>query len=409
MRAATLLLYSFLLLACDDDGAVAPDATPQRACATDLVTDVTFDLDPDGGPTQIHADVAFDGEAVWLVYNLPDAGGGFDVFARRIHCDGTPAGDRIAVTTSAGRNDVDPAVSIAAGRAHVVWQADNNTGTNNLDIVYRSFEVDGAALMAAEADLETSRNGTPVPGNAFYPDVAALPDGGMVIAGARGLDETGTFQAFVQRVDADGVLAGEALDGQIENGVTHVLAAAAATADGTTHVAWVRAPTADEEYVVHTALPAGAAALEPSTPIQAVPTQAGAPSFAALGERAYLAVASDSAIVLIDGSDLDGSASSLSFDDGARLDHTPTVAAGPGGGAIAWYKNISGIRNDMFVQAFRFDGATFTIDWDVQVPGGPMAPYAPAITHVKDNVYFVAWSEGTSPDFTLKGRFMQLD
>lgn len=414
MRQPVLLAFLVAVVsACGDDGAAAPDAAPARTCATDLITGVTFDLDPDGGPTQIHADVAFDGEAVWLVYNLPDGegSGGFDVFARRIHCDGTAAGDRIQVTTTTGRNDIDPAVAIAGGRAHVVWQSDNNnnTGMNNLDIVHRSYQIDGTAIATADRDLETTRGGSPVPGNAFYPDVAALPDGGMVIAGVRGLDETGTFQAFVQRIDAGGGLDGEAIDGQIENGVTHLWAAAAATADGTTYVAWVRSPATEEDYVVHTSLPDGAAALDPSPPIQAVTAQASAPSYAALGERAYLAVASDSAIVLLDGSDLDGTASSLSFDDAGRLDHTPTVAAAPGGGAVAWYKNISGIRNDMFVQPFSFDGITFTAGWDVEVPGGPMPPYPPAITHVKDGVYFVAWSEGTSPDFYLKGTFLQLD
>jgi hypothetical protein len=36
-------------------------------------------------------------------------------------------------------------------------------------------------------------------------------------------------------------------------------------------------------------------------------------------------------------------------------------------------------------------------------------PYGTAITHVVGNVYFLAWSEGFSPDFRIMGSFIALE
>ena len=43
---------------------------------------------PQGPDTQIHPSAAFDGGGVWIVYNLPDATNGFDVYLTRLHCNG---------------------------------------------------------------------------------------------------------------------------------------------------------------------------------------------------------------------------------------------------------------------------------------------------------------------------------
>ncbi len=41
---------------------------------------------------------------------------------------------------------------------------------------------------------------------------------------------------------------------------------------------------------------------------------------------------------------------------------------------------------------------------DSQIAG----PYAPAITWVEGDIFLVAWSDGPSPGFTLRGRFVEL-
>lgn len=44
---------------------------------------------------------------------------------------------------------------------------------------------------------------------------------------------------------------------------------------------------------------------------------------------------------------------------------------------------------------------------DIDVGDGA-PPYAPAITHVVEDVWFVAWSEGANPDYRVRGRFVDL-
>jgi hypothetical protein len=399
-----------LLAACGgDDGGPAPE------CETELAVEVTVDLETVAEPPQIHADVAFDGSAIWLVYNLQDGegGGGFDVFLRRIHCDGSPASESMRVTTTLGGNDVDPAIAIRDEVIAVVWNADNGTGANNMDVLFRTWGVDGEPVMDTDVILETEREGAPVTGNVMSPAVAAAGEEQFAVVGVRGLEAAGTFQTFVQYVDADGNLAGPAIDGYFDVGASHRMPTVAAAADGSLYLSWARGTAADDENVVHTRLLPGAASVDPTPPLAAMAgARASAPSHAAGSDgQAYLAfqLEDDEEIALVDGSRLDGSATSIVFGATGRLDHTPTVAAATGGGAVAWHRNVSGFRNQVLVRSFAFDGAAFAPGVERVLDTENAGPYAPAITHIRDNVYFVVWSEGPSPDFCLKGRFVQLD
>ncbi|MFH2004951.1 MAG: hypothetical protein ABI333_00060, partial [bacterium] len=200
---------ALLLVGCVDSGADEPDAaldaTVQDAggdaapdggivdpCEAPL-KDTVFELDPDGPDTQIHVAAAFDGEAVWIVYNRPDSRGYFDVYGLRLGCDGAVVLPPFMINTT-DENDVDPTLAVADGNVYVTWASDNNTGVNNMDILFRTFDVDGTPIMAADQILETTHDGTPVVGNAMAPDVAALPNGQFVVAGARGLDVAPGFQ-----------------------------------------------------------------------------------------------------------------------------------------------------------------------------------------------------------------------
>ena len=132
-------------------------------------------------------------------------------------------------------------------------------------------------------------------------------------------------------------------------------------------------------------------------------------------DRVYLAFGagdeSHSSIHLENAIGLDADSPRAEFGAASEYSHTPGAVAGPEGGALVWYRLVSGIRNDVMAQRFIYDGEAFTAQGDaaqVNDDGEFGAPYAPAIAHVKDNVYFVVWSQGTSPAFRLKGRFVEL-
>lgn len=394
------------------------DDEPAPECETELAVGITVDLEPLAAAPQIHPDVAFDGSALWLAYNLTDGegAGNFDVFLRRIHCNGTLASESMRVTTTLGGNDIDPSIAVSDGVVAVAWNADSGMAPNNMDALFRTWGTDGEPVMTSDVILETSREGAPAPGNVMAPRVAALGNGEFAVAGVRGLDAAGTFQAFVQRVDADGALVGEAVDGQFEASVSHSGATVASTPEGDLYLAWVRSPPPDydEDWVVHTALAAEANAVSPSPPATAIAGQMGsAPSYAAGADgNAYLAfgtAGTEYDIVLMDGSKFDGSSAAITLGTAGEMDHTPTVVASAGGGAVAWFRNVSGFRNRVVLQSFSFDGAAFAPGAEKVLETETAAPYAPAITYVRDGVYFVAWAEGQSPDLYLRGSFVQLD
>jgi hypothetical protein len=118
----------------------------------------------------------------------------------------------------------------------------------------------------------------------------------------------------------------------------------------------------------------------------------------------------DLQIVILDGSDVGATPASLELGMVGRIDHSPVLAAPANGtgGAVAYYRNLSGAQNEVIVQSFLFDGSAFSAGPEVNIPlGSPaLGVYAPAIVHVEGDVYFVAWSEGASPDLSLYGRFV---
>jgi hypothetical protein len=387
---------------------------PFSTCTTPVVLDTDFELDPAGPDTQIHVQSRFDGEAVWLVYNLPNTEGFFDVYGARLNCDGTPRFASTKLNTAEGGNSVDPGVAVAGQDVFVVWGRDNNQGVDNMDAFYRSFTVDGTPLMAEDQSLETTYDGTPVAGNVMFPTVTPHVAGSFVVAGSRALEETSTFQVFVQEVSAEGALISEARNGSFEPGVTQLYPSVATLEPDVIHLAWASSTTTEDETVVQTYFTGDATEPQVSPPVEARDGLIGASSsLCAAGtgaeQRLYLAVgAQNGAIVLKDGLALDPSSTFVQVGDAWELDHSPVVAChSGGGGVVVFYRNVSGLDNRVIAQPFSYDGSTFELGTEVVVSEGPAAPYQPAVTHIGEDVYFAAWSEGQSPDFRLKGRFFQ--
>lgn len=385
-----------------------PDAGSGDLCADLLVTDTIFELDPDGPDTQIHVNSAFDGEAVWVVWNRPDPASYFDVWAQRLGCDGVALVPPFRVSTT-DHNEVDPAVAVGDGNVYMVWAADNNTGINNMDILVRTYGYDGTPLMAADAIVETTYDGTPVVGNAMSPAVTALPGGQFAVAGVRGLDVAPAWQVFAQRLNADGSLSGEALSPIIEPAATHMYPDVAARPDGTLHLAYTRAEGADER-IYHTGYAAGASTPDPDPPVEGVAgaqgtgvTLASAPS----GDVVYLAFGNGSAIVLTTTAHLDPPTPAF-VTAGLGPASSPVLATREGGGALVYYTNVGGLNNELHAVAFAYDGSGFTLGTAVMLIPQSVPPYQAALTHVTGDIYFVAWSGGSNPDYRIQGTFVDL-
>jgi len=385
-----------------------PDGGPDDTCADRLVTGTVFELDPDGPDTQIHVSAAFDGEAVWVVWNRPDGASYFDVWAQRLGCDGVPVVPPFRVNTT-DHNEVDPAVAVGDGNVYMTWSADNNTGINNMDILVRTYDVDGAPLMAADAIVETTHDGTPVTGNAMSPAVTALPGGQFAVAGVRGLDVAPAWQVFAQRLNADGTLVAEALSPIIEPAATHMYPAITGRPDGTLHLAYTRAEGTVEQ-VFHTGFPAGAATPDPDPPAEAVTgTQGTGAALASSpdGDVVYLAFSNGMNIVVTTTDILDPPTPATQG-GGHGPARGPVLATVEGGGAMVYFVNVGGLQNELHAVPYAYDGTDLTLGAATMLIPQTVPPYGAALTHVTGDVYFVAWSGGANPDYRIYGMFVSL-
>ena len=156
--------------AAETDAEEAPTAAD---CSAFLPGDeVIFDPDPAGPDCQIHAEAAFDGAGVWVVYNVPDAASTFDVWALKLDCAGGSAVPPFKVNTT-DFNDVDPTLAVTGGRLLAAWQSDDSSGPRNLNTYYRLFDQAGAALTPTAVRLSLSKAGTLMDVNAWMPKAAA--------------------------------------------------------------------------------------------------------------------------------------------------------------------------------------------------------------------------------------------
>jgi len=389
----------------------APDAGDDGggSASCDAPLEGTFAVDPDGPDTQIYSSAAAnaDGTGVWIAYCRPEAGdtGLFDVLVVELDCDGTPLQPPVVV--SGAGNDIAPSLARSGDRLLVSWMRDRGEGLDNLDIVYRVVGTDGVVLGETESVLETTRGGAAVAGNALDPAVAVAPDG-FVLAGARADDELSTFQVFVQRLDGDGALVGEAIDAGLEPGVTQTGPAVAVGADGRTWLAWVR-ESGDASDVWFRALdedtvpePAFEGLVAAEAPVLAVDPEDPA--------RVWLAATADTRVrvdVLLTDVGLPlAERPTLSLGDSREIDHTPELVATPGGGAVLYHRVVSGIRNEVVLQSFHAVGPDLDADAEVSLARDePAGPYPLGFAAVAEGTLLAAWSDGTSPAFRLRARF----
>jgi len=240
------------------DGALdaTPDAGPQD-CMSLLTVGVDLPIAPDAPDTQIHPFAVFDGLGVWVAFSLPETSGGtgFDTWAARLACDGSfLVAPFLVNTTATAPNDVDPVVGLSGDQVLITWNADTGMAPANLQLGYRAFAVDGTPL--GDDQRLTLAGGDPYTQNVLLS--AIEPDGdGFRLAGIRGVEATGTFQAFTQALDATLAPVDSGAEIFAEVGVTQQNTALVSTGDGSFFAAYDR-DDGMEAQVVHRSLAAGA-------------------------------------------------------------------------------------------------------------------------------------------------------
>ncbi len=428
MRLLLLLLTALLSGACAAAQGGAPDAgsgafdggssdagsPTEPTCRRPPTPGAAFAIDP-AGHSEIGVRAAFDG-TIWLVYSRAgdDGSPDFDVALTRLECDGTTALAPRTLSHAPNSNDVDPTVAVGSDRVLVAWSGDDGSQQPNLSLRYTELSPDGTPLVG-ETALATTSEGKPASANVWQPSLAPLSGGRFLVAGARGIvDQPGGFRAFTQELGADGQPSGDTVDVPADADPTSSMDNPVVVLDpaGARLVAWSREhggdPPAMEQSLVQADGTFGATVSPAPSRQGAYPSAA----FAPWAPHALLAFQST----------LDASASVIVKDafsgaDGPKLELTtpsagsfgPVVALSAGGGAVAWFAENAAGGRAIFAEAFTDGGRAFGPGTQTNVSGSAkVGPEAPAIVHVGGDLWFLAWSQGTSPDFSLEGRFVEL-
>lgn len=301
----------------------------------------------------------------------------------------------MVVNTAAG-NHIDPSVAVSDDRVIVVWNSDDGTGgSSNLQIHYRTFELDGTPIDAQQQRLTTAVDGVDITQNHTFGKVTARADG-FTIGGLRAHPQSPAFVAFAQVLDLDGAFVGEAYSAPIEAGISHLDAAAAGD--------WlVFQRSADDDSVrtmeLSTAQPgpslpdaSGGALLPPTV------GSGNAPIIAAT--RSDLNTPYVSVLV-------EGSPANLI---GAAPQHNPSLATNDDNVfGVVFHRNQGGLDNRVVMQRLSTDGSATRMlapFGDEVVLDDESPPYPPSIAWVGTG-WLVTWSRGSSPNFTTWGQVIE--
>ncbi len=393
------------------DAADAPTDTAAEAAAlarcVAALAPAAFDVAPAAEGTQIHADAAFDGEAVWVVWASFAEDGGGDIFGTRVGCDGEVLVAPLRLNVAFDANDLDPTVAASAGRVLIAWHSDNGASPENLDIYLRLFERDGTPVWDSERLYEGVVVGATNTRNAWMPDLAPLPGGGFALAGAWGTEGAPAFQAFVQALAHDGAALGEAVNVALDAESGQTEPEVAASTDGMLAVTWADAPFEGRGRVLARRFAVDEAGVSAPTAaafevLEGADGSRGAVAFTADGAARFAVTqpsgtGSEVVVVDADGTPIarwQGPAGFLA----PALVPSGSEAVGV---AAAWLRVLSGTRASLHAA---FPGLAESIEVASEPPVGP---YETVLTAVGPDAVFLAWVEGTSPQFTLRGRFLR--
>ncbi len=373
-------LSIFLFLSCtpknDDSGLVDSNIA---SCLTDGTPTESFELFPNLPTTQIHADIAFDGQLIWTVFNLPNNESDFDVYLGAIDCTGNVVVEPQQILNIPGLNQTTPRIAISNDNILIAAQADNGNSANNLSIHLYVQSVDGTYI--SEREWTPIIDSTEI-GNRWLPSISGDSDGFWLAAAAA---NGAHFQTAVQRLNSDGEDVGSpfwvgpntyAVFPNIDGTSTEFVAA---WESGDDSVQWVKGSVngGDPDHIEQS---------NSSSP--KVLWNGGNPTVFA-NRRTPLAVTMNDAQLSLLGNS-----------------HFPNAAVGSTHTFIGYFKIQSGYANDVYISTLLDENIA---EQDLLIENNtPAALYRPAVTTVGEDSFLLVWSGGQNPDFMLTGQFIDL-
>jgi hypothetical protein len=420
-RAIELPLLGLLLLAllpglgaCGDSGGnAAGDADADVAsanCRALLAADQTFALDQEEGARSFQTHAYFDGEAIWIVHAIVPAGvSAIQIQALRVGCDGAVLNPPLIISPDNSFTHTEPRITGYGEHVMVAWQTDSSAVPDNLSTHYRVFDRNAGPLAASATHLDTQYKGASA-GNTWMPDLAAGP-AGFAVAGLRGVSDFTSFQSFMQRVDFGGAMVGEAVDGELQDGLWQGQAALTLDDSGAAIMAWELTAEDDSNYIVQARIGAGQSAPE-SAPVRMSNDNGSQVSFGSSTAMGSYVVAGRAAggLIVKPADALDPSSSELVLDR-AKVALYPQVALGNGTGVVGWLENTAGVEAEIYLQGFTSESANPIAMGGARIlatDNATVGAYRLSISHILDQVFVVTWTEGPVTALQVKWRLVDM-
>jgi hypothetical protein len=365
----------FVLLGCTQEK--QDTGTEQQSqCTSEQVPQESFQLLPDVPLTQIHADVISDGTKIWMTYNLPNEENQFDVYLVSFGCDGSIQNSPKQIMNVPGLNQTTPRISFSQNRILVASQGDNSSAGNNLSIHLYIQDIQGNVI---EEDLVWDPE--IAAGNRWLPSIVGV-ENGFWIAAATANDSY--FRTAVQALDIDGHPMGEA---HWVGPDSYAVFPNIAAKDDNYIVGW---ESSDDSVQYVKGNMDGSFEEE----LQTLENQAGVKVLWNDDFDSVLTHQISPLRLLWNGEPLSDLSSTF----------YPNAAQGLETTLFSYFQLQSGYQNNLY---YGFFGDNGQIGVDNLIASEPtVAPYRPAVTHVANDIFFVAWSQGENPDFELWGRFV---
>ncbi len=356
-----------------------------------------FDIAANEPALQIHAASALSSEGLWLTWTGRGDGSSFQIFSAHMRCDGSvDVAPQQRSTTEASQ--LDSAVAVGAdGRALFAWQADVSTTEPqtefNLSTWVDLHDGDG---FAGARQVELPRGGRAHEGQSWMPAVLARKGGGYVLAGSWSHPDTEVFRAYAVPLDESGEPLQDASDLFDDAGDGQTAVQVAEDKDRRLHFVWSQSDLDAENDTIWRAAsdPKGVAAVN-----RAPLGEGSGPSVSAWGDVVWFAWASPDGEIMLES--LDGISARVG--SGAA---GPALAANRDGGvSVAWLEGQGGTANAIRLR--RLDALGDTVA-SASLDTLNAGPYPFNLTRVDDDLVFVAYQDGDSPDFYARGVLVQL-
>lgn len=176
-----------------------------QGCSLDGV--LSQDLLPELRTTQIHPDAAWDGEAFWVTWTLPNEESKFEVWAGRFGCDLSPLVAPFPLAQVSGMNDTDSVVAVSGEQVMVAWMRDNgfaDGATYNLSTLTQALDRQTGERLGEPQTVRLSVENEVRAGNLWMPDLEPSPTGGFVLVASWGNPEANSFQVVMLTLDEGG-------------------------------------------------------------------------------------------------------------------------------------------------------------------------------------------------------------